>query len=292
MDDRLPLTTRLVSLSAALAPFVCGIAAQCAGHAPRPVAASIGRAGLVFSQRLVDLGEVTPREEVFARFEFRNAGQTAVVVDKLEASCGCLQPVIDRKEYRPGDRGRFVARVQTANQVAGFKEYRIKMKYHDPHPRESELLFRVTLPYNQVFVRPRTLAVTSVESNDSTVWPIEIIDRRPQPLSIKSASCTHPSLAQLEIADATTDDEGATHFHITATIRGGLPPGRQDAVIQISTEDPEYRFLTIPLRVVTVREQPKYDPEVQTVGAEDEGETKAPGRAVRTLHNEVHDKNP
>src|SRR4029077_20650754 len=101
------------------------------------------------------LGPVAPSEEVFAHFDFINRGQSAVTITALVPSCGCLQPQMNKKVYQPGTSGNFLVRVQTANENPGLKEYHVAIRYMDPEPREADVVFRVVLPDNQVFVRPR-----------------------------------------------------------------------------------------------------------------------------------------
>lgn len=258
---------RALCVGAALLPFLAAVAAHCAGPVPRPAAVANDIPGLAFSQYLVDLGEVSPSELVFAYFEFRNTGETTVQNIKLEPSCGCLQPHLARQHYLPGERGSFRLDVQTANQPAGPKEYRVKVKYNDPHPRETEVVFRVTLPVYKVFVMPRALQVYDSGSGQSMEHKIEIIDRRPEPLTVKRVDCSRTQLAHVAVTRTEVDAEGHTHIYLTATTPADLPPGRHEGLIRIFTEDPDYRSLRVPLRVISERKTSRLDPQVQQAGA-------------------------
>ncbi|MFN0051708.1 MAG: DUF1573 domain-containing protein [Planctomycetales bacterium] len=279
--------SRLASVVLALVPLAWGVVAQAIGPVSRPMAAPPSRPPLAFAQHLVDLGKVAPSEEVFARFEFINRGKKALTITKLEPSCGCLQPELKQKIFAPHESGRFLLRVQTANQTAGAKEYRVKVHYHDSEPREADVTFRVELPENQVFIRPRALIVSNQGSSEPTTWDAEIIDRRETPLSIRQITCPRRGVVLVEEGATRVDDEGHTHIALRLTIPGNLPPGRIDTVVEILTEDQEYKRLRLPLLIeshpqpdLVRKRQPIFDPLVETAGAveevDDEPATESP----------------
>lgn len=234
----------IVSLGLA-APFVLSIVARAGGVSPHPMATAPRRAALAFDQYLVDMGEVTPSEEVFAHFGFANAGNEPVNITELVPSCGCLQPQLKKNVYEPGETGYFVVRVQTANQDAGPKEYRVKVRYADPQSREAEVLFRVVLPDNKVFVKPRALAFYQL-SGQPTTQEIEVIDHRPQGLIVQSVRSS-TELATAELGDPEVDEQNRLKWRVKVTVMGTVPPGRRDGVVTIVTNDPDYPRLRVPL---------------------------------------------
>lgn len=247
-------------------PFLFAVMAQITGPRPSPVAAAPARPALAFDQYLVDLGPVAPSEEVRAHFDFTNRGRSNIAITELVPSCGCLQPEMKKKLYKRGESGTFVLRVQTANQNPGLKEYRVTVKYTDPEPRETDVTFRVVLPDNQVFVRPRALIVMYQSSSESTVRDIEIIDRRSRHLKVTRAECTH-NLAGVEMGEEELDEEGHWHAHLKVTVPGDLPPGRAEATVRIFTDDPDYRTLRVPLLVENAARRKIFDSRLQPASA-------------------------
>jgi hypothetical protein len=248
-------------------PFLVAVAFHAAGPRPRPLAAAPSRPALAFDQYLVDRGKVAPSEEVRAHFDFTNRGRATVTNIQLVPSCGCLQPQLSKKTIEPGESGNLVVRVQTANQNAGPKEYTVAVRYEDPEPRESIVVFRVDLPENQVFVRPKVL--TLYQPGDESVPPqyIELTDRRGKGrhLNITSAECTR-HFVETQIEESEVDENGHWHEHLKITVSGKLPPGRTDAMIRIVTDDPEYRNLRVPLRLEGPAPRKRIDSHLQTVG--------------------------
>jgi hypothetical protein len=248
-------------------PVLMALAAQILGPQPRPISAAPSRPALAFDQYMVYLGPVAPSEEVLAHFDFKNRGSVPVTDIQLVPSCGCLQPQLKKQTYGPGEAGNFVLRVQTANQNAGLKEYTVAVKYNDPEPREAVVVFRVYLPENQVFVRPRALILYQPGDEAPPPQHIEITDRRGpgRNLNITRVECTRP-VAQVDVEESTVDKEGDWHGHLKVTVLGNLPPGRVEAMIRIVTDDPEYHLLRVPLILQGGPLRKIVDPHVQSVG--------------------------
>jgi hypothetical protein len=264
MPDASAATTRFACGAAILVPLVVGLVGHAAGNTPRPIGEGPSRPGLAFDQYLVDLGEVPPSEEVFAHFGFRNSGEHTVTVRELSPSCGCLKPELRKRIYQPGESGRFHIRVQTANEAPGPHEYRIAVRYNDPQPREAVVLFRVVLPDNQVFVRPRALIFYQM-SDQPTTQEIEIIDRRPEHLRVERVECSK-DFVQIEQAGGSTDAAGHWRGKLKITVPGDLPRGRREALVQIVTSDPEYRTLRVPLIIQSGQPRKVSDPKVRPAG--------------------------
>jgi hypothetical protein len=261
-------------------PVLWACAIQVAGSTFTPIVPAPKRPALAFAQKLVDLGEVAPTEEVMAHFDFTNRGDDVVTIKELIPSCGCLQPTIAKKIYYPGQRGHFELRVQTANQTVGAKEYKVTVKYADPEPQEVDLVFRVTLPENQVFIEPRSLAVYQW-TDQPLQKKVEIVDRRGKSLNIVRVDCTRSQIARVELGDVEVDENGHMHHPLMVTIPGGLPEAKVHAMIRVFTDDPEYKMLRVPLVIESRKPQsfageaqPIRDPQVQTVGATDESDGK------------------
>jgi len=244
-------------------PLVLAVAAQIVGPRPRPIAAAPARPSLAFDQYLVDLGPVDPSEEVFAHFDFTNRGPATVANIQLVPSCGCLQPRLNKQTYEPGESGHFMVRVQTANEAAGLKEYSVAVKYADPEPREANVVFRVVLPENQIFVAPRALVL--YQNGEASLPPqeVEITDRRGGHLNITRVDCIR-NLARVELAGSEIDENGNWHGRLKVTLPATLPPGRKEDMIRIFTDDPDYRMLRVPLILQGPRKV--IDPRVQTTG--------------------------
>jgi hypothetical protein len=280
MDDatRQRFLSKLPAAGIAL-PFVLALLAHVAGPRPGPVAAAPPPPALAFHQYLVDLGQVTASENVLAHFDFTNRGSKDVEITELVASCGCLQPHLKKKAYKPGESGFFTLKIQTANQAPGQKEYTVTVKYNDPQPQEALVIFRVALPDDQVLVRPIALFFYQLgeeQSRDESVSPgsldvihqnFEITDRRSRPLSIQRVECSSPD-AKVELQDDEVDETGTWRGRFRVSIENRLPPGRHREVVRIFTDDPDdrYQVLRVPLFMEGPSRRKKIDRNVRQAG--------------------------
>lgn len=276
------LWTRRIPVALLAVPFLWSFVIQVRGSTPTPVKPAPKRAALAFTQRLVDLGKVAPSEEVMAHFDFVNRGEEAVKILELVPSCGCLQPTIAKKIYYPGQNGHFELRVQTANQNAGQKEYRVTVKYADPEPQEVDLVFKVVLPENQVFIRPRALAIYQLMSDQPTREKVEIVDRRGTSFNITHFDCTRSQIVRVEQGETEVDENGHTRHTLWIDVPGNLPEDKVHAMVRVYTDDPDYRMLRVPLVIDSRRPKAMAgkhppairDPHVQTAGATEESDGK------------------
>lgn len=265
MDDGAPpsrLAGRIHAAALAI-PFALSVLVQLVGRAPSPMAAPPRRPALAFDQYVIDLGPVAASEEVRVEFHFTNRGPEEVKINELTPSCGCLQPQLKKWVYAPGESGRFMLRVQTANQLAGQKEYQVGIKYNDPEPRETSVVFRVQLSENQVFVRPPVLALSIPSGSPPTVHEVKITDRRPRHLNIVRADCLR-NLAAVELLEETEGEAGEWTARLKVTVPGNLPPDRYPTMVRIFTDDPAYRMLRVPLTIEVRPSATIVDPQVRT----------------------------
>jgi hypothetical protein len=298
MPDAIPrrLAPRLLAAGMA-APLALALFAHVAGTTPAPVAAAPARGALVFDQYLVNLGHVPATQDVIAYFDFTNRGSNPVEVQSLEPSCGCLRPRMEKLErigdkparegvaekasagarlhrekkvYEPGESGFFSVRVQTANQNPGQKEYTVTVKYKDPEPRETVVLFRVVLPDDQVIVRPLALAVYQLGEANMETEPqkFEVIDRRGQHLNIVKVECSNKDVGVEEVGND-VDEAGVWHGRFQVKVPAKFPPGHTETIIRVHTDDPaaQYSVLRIPLFLEGPSQRKNYDSHVRPTGA-------------------------
>lgn len=220
------------------------------GQTPRSMAETPPGPSLSFEQYLIDYGQVVPTEEVRTHFGFMNMADRAIQIDRLEPSCGCLQPKLDDKyrELDPGERGEFLIRIQTANQAVGPKEYTVIVHYRDPEPRQTTVRFQVTLPDNQVALKPRALMMY-LSGTAPMVQTAEVIDRRPNKFEIVRLECEPANLATIEPSGEFDDSEDHRHYKLQIHVNPELPDGAHRGVIWVHTNDPAYKTLRLPVAI-------------------------------------------
>ncbi len=105
------------------------------------------------------------------------------------------------------------------------------------------------MPEPTVQIRPVGLLFYQLNGTESHQTAI-ITDYRPDSFSIRSVRSTN-EYASAEVSKTEINDAGHTNYHISVYVSGHIPPGTdQDGRILIETDDPEYKTLTLPLKIV------------------------------------------
>lgn len=248
---------RLPLYLAACIPFALGVIFHTIGWRAQAAAKLAPPPALAFDQYLVNLGEVEPTAQVYGRFGFTNTSDHPVTIHELKPSCGCLNPRLEKRTYAPGESGEFYLRVQTANEEPGPKEYFCKVLYEDIEPREVEVRFKVTLPDEQVAVRPRALIFYQPAGGaPPPSQKVVVTDYRAMPLRVTSIRCTS-DLITATLGDAATDSDGVHRTYLSVAVTGSPTPGKHRALVRIFTNDPEYPELRVPLMIQTYDSTPE-----------------------------------
>lgn len=240
--------TRLKAGLWALAAFPCLLAVIV--HAqpvrPAPLAAAVERPPLAFDQYTVNLHEVALQPVISAFFQFTNRGDKPIQITKVEPSCGCITPRLydGKKDYGPGERGRFTVGVKTDREQAGPKEYLTKVEYvADGRTYEETLALRVILPKQKVTVEPPEVYFYQLTGQPDS-RTIHVVDTRGGQLEVVSAEINSPH-AQVTVGHLEVDDDGRRRYPIRIDVAGEVPPGRNFARLTIKTNDEDFDTIQV-----------------------------------------------
>lgn len=244
----------LLSIAASI-PIWLSLFFHTRGPAAQEVIDHRERPALAFDQYMVNLGETSPTQQASARFYFTNRGERPVEVKKLRPSCGCLNPRLAKRTYKPGESGQFSLRMQTANEEPGQHEYYVDVLYEDPKPREVRLTFKVELPEHQVVVRPKALIFYQF-GNQPTEKGLVVTDHRSQPLEVVDVESSS-KLATARIEKTEELPGQPRHTYLKVKVPGRVPVGRHRALVQLKTDDPAYPVLRVPLLIQGPEKAPR-----------------------------------
>ena len=230
-----------------MAPFLLSLGFHATGAVPQRIAPPPSRGSLAFDQYAVNLGAIAPTPYAYVRFSFTNVGDETVHIRELKTSCGCLQPRLAQREYQPGESGHFDLRIQTANEPAGPKDEFVRVLYDDPQPRETELTFKVVLPENQVTVRPGVLIVYQF-GLQPMVQKIVVTDQRKDGLTITGVD-SDIELLTAELEGVEEGADGTRRMTVAVIVPIDVPPNLVQGSVILTTDDPKYSRLVVPVRV-------------------------------------------
>jgi hypothetical protein len=210
------------------------------------LAAPPARADLSFPNPTADAGEVRSGAPLRQRFAFVNQGPGTVEITDLHASCGCVKPALDKRDYAPGESGEVTLEVLTLSQPAGEHTWRIQVAYRtgrESRQAELSLTGRVVA---EVTVQPASLVI-STEGTAS--HEITLTDLRDRALSVTGVHSSSPHLTG-EVRRTAADGAGHRTITVALSLGAGCPPGRHEETVIMLTDDPQYRELTMPVTVV------------------------------------------
>jgi Protein of unknown function (DUF1573) len=251
MDGSAPKSWRLSTgqmflMAAASLPLLASFAFCSLDRKQKPLADSIERPAIVFDQYLVNLGEIHNSARAEAHFRFKNCGTAPARITKVTPSCSCLSPRIEKRPYAPGEISDFTLAVLTTHQTPGPHEYQVTIEYEDPQPRVVTVTFKLIIR-REVTIRPAQLIVYQngiVETEQKVV----LTDMRPKPFRVTSAKCQSP-LVRVELGKPVDDPEGGRETTIVIHIAAKVPPEGEDCSVVLTTDDPHYPHIPVPIRI-------------------------------------------
>ena len=80
-----------------------------------------------------DFGTVKAGEKVSHVFEFKNTGDQAILIQKVESSCGCTSPDWTKAPILPGNSGKITVTYDSTDRVGPFdKSVFVKTNFGKP----------------------------------------------------------------------------------------------------------------------------------------------------------------
>ncbi len=251
---------RLVLIGAAALPFAASLGFCSMERKPNPLRDSVERPAVVFDQYLVNLGEIHNTARAEAKFRFKNCGSFPVRITNVTPSCNCLSPKIEKRAYAPGEISEFTLGVLTTHQTPGQHEYLVTIDYEDPQPRSVTVTFKLTIR-REVTLSPGQLIIYQ-NGHTETEQKVQLTDMRPKPFHVTSAYC-RSKLVKVELGKTVDDPEGGRETTVIVRVAAQVPAAGEDCSVYITTDDPHYPKIPVPLRIrdVTAKVTPPAESE-------------------------------
>ncbi len=138
---------------------------------------SLASAGLVFPDNRIQLKSTVSEDVIVAKYPFTNTSKETVTVVKMESSCGCTVPELEKKVYAPGESGVVVARFSVGDRQGEQRKTITVQTNENNYP----LTLLVTLPERMqavprlVIFRPADLEPKSIDLKFMADTPIEVV---------------------------------------------------------------------------------------------------------------------
>jgi len=238
---------QIVLIVVAALPFAASLGFRSVERTPRAPTGSGERPALVFDQYFVNLSEIHNSARVEALFHFKNCGKSPARITQLEPSCGCLNPKVEKRAYLPGEECDFSLGVLTTREKPGPHDYELKIDYEDPQPRSVTVAFKIVVR-REVTVRPSQLLFYQNGSEGAPPQTIVITDMRPKPFRVTGATCKS-HLVKVRVGPPIDDPDGGRETVVIITVAGRVPKEGVQTAVMLSTDDPRYPRIPIPIRI-------------------------------------------
>jgi len=153
-----------------------------------------------FTSTQFDFGEVYQGETVPHVFEFVNAGQDPLVIDRVRSSCGCTAVLVSEKNLAPGAKGQVQANFDSAR----FRNTVSKTIYvysNDPAKPVVQLKIKGEV-LEVVAVEPAQVNFGSVAGDQTLVSKVILRNQGEKPLTFRTPTTTATEL-QAEMPEVT-----------------------------------------------------------------------------------------
>lgn len=199
-------------------------------------------AGLNWSAPVADLGETKSGPPLSHTFTVTNANREPVRILGVDAGCGCVRRDVSKTSLAPGESADITLTVNTLTQPAGPNTWRGTVRFAvgaDGPPQSVELTIKARL-VREVSVSPPSLAFSTAAGATQT---LTVTDIRKTPLTVTRAAATSPHLT------ATVRPAARGMQEIVVVLAPDLPVGEHDDAVVLTTDDPAYPELRVPVRV-------------------------------------------
>jgi len=196
----------------------------------------------------VDLGELAANKPLAHTFRLKNTGSTAITITDVVGVCGCFRHQLAAHALEPGQATDLSVAINLLTQPEGPNSWKMAIRYRTQSnaPATGEQLIQVTAKVRKdVSVEPVALMMSAEKEITGT---LTVIDRRGRPLSVTGVRLGLKDV-KAEVKPA-ADSGGRRTQKIDLTVADACPPGQYADEVCIDTDDPAYKELRIPLRVV------------------------------------------
>jgi hypothetical protein len=204
------------------------------------------RADLECAQPVAEKGEVRSGMSLSHRFSFVNRGTEAVEVNDVRPSCGCLAPKLEQRRFQPGEAGVLLLAVNTLTQPAGANSWRVTIRYQTGGVEKELPLYISARIVTEISVEPPSLAIYT---NTSIGHQITVIDRRTEPLIVRSVQASSPYV-RTHLGELRRNDAGHWVRTIQVEVAADCPEGHHSETLLICTSDSTYPELAVPFTIV------------------------------------------
>ncbi len=148
-----------------------------------------GEPGIAVSDSVWDFGEVTAAFRVGHAFRVKNAGDAALLIERVETSCGCAVANLEEKTVEPGKEVHLRVNLHAGNLAPGVQsEKTVTLTCNDPRGPVKTLALKARLSYQGVSgiaMEPRWIRLKAGERSRRTWERLVVTNQDMGPFEVK-----------------------------------------------------------------------------------------------------------
>lgn len=176
-------------------------------------------------------------------FAFKNVGNATLEIIRVQSTCGCTVPELD-KIFRTGETGTIHVKYDPTGKV-GTQHKQIHVFSNDPASPDIALTVQATVE-PVVFVEPKVLNFTQVGKGESKSLTVKITGR-PKDFAATLATVARSDLFTVKVLGTTPvklNGKDMRETTIEVTLAGNAPVGRLADSLSVRTNDPGEPMVT------------------------------------------------
>jgi hypothetical protein len=205
-------------------------------------------APLAIESSPADLGEVRANKPLVHTFRLKNTGPVPLTITDVAGPCACVRKSLGTEVLRPGDTTELTIGINLLTQPEGPNAWKLAVRYKtdgNPPVTGTAVVAVAAKVKKDVTVEPVALMLSAEREITGT---LTVLDRRGKPLAVTGARI---GLKDVTVAvKPAADADGKRTQRIELTVTDDCPSGQYADEVCIDTDDPDYKELHIPLRVV------------------------------------------
>jgi Protein of unknown function (DUF1573) len=205
-------------------------------------------APLAIDPPAADRGELPANKPLVQAFRLKNTGSAPLTVTEVAGTCGCFRHSLGARQIAPGESTELTVGINLLTQPEGPHSWKVVVRYRTEAtpPATGEQVIRLAAKVKKdVTVEPVALMLSA---EGEITGRLTVIDRRGKPLTVTGVRLGVPGVrgAVKPAADA----GGRRTQTVELTVGDACPVGPHADEVCIDTDDPDYKELRIPLRVI------------------------------------------
>jgi len=219
-----------------------------------------------------DMGTVMQTDRPEFDFQFKNTGNATLEIIRVQSTCGCTVPELDKKIYAPGESGKIHVKYDPTGKL-GTQHKQLRVFSNDPANPDIALTVQANVE-PVIFMDPKVVNFVQIGKGEVKTLTIKVTGRAKN-FAASLATVGRGDLFSIKVLPAIPvklNDKEMQESTIEITLLGNSPVGRLADTLSIRTNDPIEPLVTCTISGF-INGDLKAEPQVVAFGVVKPGDT-------------------